>query len=263
METKCLFSEYRQVETFGPDQEYESEEEVVYVTLDLGTIEPTLVPSSSTYCLIGLDTPTPFLQLSGTIFKGQHQRLLGTELLFADSKEEHHDRNRKPLEHVGITEQRIRFKEVELREKVTGSSDVADTAQTTTKGKSKRHRAPESVEEVTGSSSFHTVTRTRGGRGGKASKTKDKGKGKERPDRPPQESDDDDNILTVREADGIAAAQDAMDAATDSVAHVRGSGDGQMAGAQEHITRSMLDDDGDGEQIVPMDVDDQAGQETS
>lgn len=34
----------------------------------------------------GLDTPTPFLQLSGSIFKGEHDRLLGTELLFTESK---------------------------------------------------------------------------------------------------------------------------------------------------------------------------------
>lgn len=34
----------------------------------------------------GLDTPSPYLQLSGSIFKGQHQDLLGTELLFTDSK---------------------------------------------------------------------------------------------------------------------------------------------------------------------------------
>lgn len=47
-----LFQGYKQVESFGPDDEYEEDEEVVYVTLDLGQIEPTLVPSSSTYRLI-------------------------------------------------------------------------------------------------------------------------------------------------------------------------------------------------------------------
>lgn len=34
----------------------------------------------------GLDTSTPFLQLSGTIFKGQHDELLGTEILFTEGK---------------------------------------------------------------------------------------------------------------------------------------------------------------------------------
>ncbi|EIN07349.1 hypothetical protein PUNSTDRAFT_70589 [Punctularia strigosozonata HHB-11173 SS5] len=84
---KTLIPGYRHVESFGPDEEYESgEEEVEYVTLDLGTVEPTLVPSSSTYRLIGLDTPTPFLQLSGTVFKGEHRELLGTELIFKDGE---------------------------------------------------------------------------------------------------------------------------------------------------------------------------------
>lgn len=43
---------YRQVESFGPDEEYEDEEEVFYVTLDMGNVEPTLVPSSTSYKLI-------------------------------------------------------------------------------------------------------------------------------------------------------------------------------------------------------------------
>ena len=43
---------YKQVEAFGPDEEYESEEEVEYVTLDLGAVEPALVPSSSSFRLI-------------------------------------------------------------------------------------------------------------------------------------------------------------------------------------------------------------------
>jgi hypothetical protein len=51
--TATLFPGYRQVESFGPDEEYEEEEEVSYVTLDLGaSVEPTLVASSSTYRLI-------------------------------------------------------------------------------------------------------------------------------------------------------------------------------------------------------------------
>ena len=47
-----LCSGYKQVESFGPDEEYEGEEEVCYVTLDMGNVEPTLVPSSSSYRLI-------------------------------------------------------------------------------------------------------------------------------------------------------------------------------------------------------------------
>ena len=40
------------MDIFGPDEEYESEEEVEYVTLDLGTVEPALVPSSSSFRII-------------------------------------------------------------------------------------------------------------------------------------------------------------------------------------------------------------------
>ena len=43
---------YKHVEAFEPEGEYEDEEEVSYVVLDLGNVEPTLVPTSSTYRLI-------------------------------------------------------------------------------------------------------------------------------------------------------------------------------------------------------------------
>ena len=103
MSTKqSLFPRHNRVDDFGPDEDYEDGEEASYVTLDLGGTEPTLVPNSSSYRLIvgrafsarytdmnilkGLDTPTPYLQLSGTILKGTHDNLLGTELLFANSE---------------------------------------------------------------------------------------------------------------------------------------------------------------------------------
>ncbi|KAF8451910.1 hypothetical protein L210DRAFT_3514180 [Boletus edulis BED1] len=117
MPATTLVPGYKQVDSFGPDEEYvDEEEEVSYVTLDLGVVEPTLLPSTSTYRLIGLDTPTPFLQLSGSIFKGRHDMLLGTELLFTEEKNDTHP-NKRCLAHVGSTEQRIRFKEVQLKEK--------------------------------------------------------------------------------------------------------------------------------------------------
>lgn len=58
MARSSLFPGFSQVEAFGADDEYETlengevDEEVVYVTLDLGQVEPTLVPSSSSYRLI-------------------------------------------------------------------------------------------------------------------------------------------------------------------------------------------------------------------
>jgi general transcription factor 3C polypeptide 6 len=74
----------------------------------------------------GLDTPTPFLQLSGTILKGRHQQLLGTEFLFLEGKGSSALTlnpqqlirvqtmliRRKTL--VGTTEQRIKFVPVEV-----------------------------------------------------------------------------------------------------------------------------------------------------
>jgi hypothetical protein len=53
MPATTLVPGYKQVDFFGPDEDYlEEEEEVSYVTLDLGVVEPTLLPSTSTYRLI-------------------------------------------------------------------------------------------------------------------------------------------------------------------------------------------------------------------
>ncbi|KAG6905034.1 hypothetical protein DXG01_005513 [Tephrocybe rancida] len=112
---------YKQVPSFGDASEYASDEEedVLYVTLDLGSIEPSLVPSSSTYRyrLIGLDTPAPFLQLSGTILKGRHETLLGSEILFTDPPDK---RSLTPLT-PPTTSTRICFSEVRLLPKGTAA----------------------------------------------------------------------------------------------------------------------------------------------
>jgi hypothetical protein len=63
---KRLAPGFRQVDSFDSDEYYERDEqgeiieEISYVTLDLGAVEPTLVPSSSTYRLIvrGHDVPS-------------------------------------------------------------------------------------------------------------------------------------------------------------------------------------------------------------
>ncbi|KAK0203031.1 hypothetical protein DFS33DRAFT_949891 [Desarmillaria ectypa] len=111
---------YKQVNAFGPDDDYEDEEEVSYVTLDLGSVEPSLLPSSASYRLIGLDTSTPFLQLSGTVLKGRHEYLLGTELLFADGKDASADRSKRTVAYLASTKQRVCFKEVRLQPKGEG-----------------------------------------------------------------------------------------------------------------------------------------------
>ncbi|KAF9516026.1 hypothetical protein BS47DRAFT_1257445, partial [Hydnum rufescens UP504] len=61
-------------------------QQVTYVTLDLGATDPTMLPNASTYRLVGLETPTPFLQVGNTVYKGSHETLLGSELLFKDGK---------------------------------------------------------------------------------------------------------------------------------------------------------------------------------
>ncbi|KAH9895759.1 hypothetical protein C8Q73DRAFT_644583 [Cubamyces lactineus] len=167
-----MFPGYKHVEAFGPDEEYETDEEIEYVTLDLGTIEPTLVPSSSTYRLIGLDTPTPYLQLSGTKLKGQHQSLLGTELLFTeasgmccgscDEQQNHHQsQGKKPLVHVATTERRIRFKEVELKPK--GEGAAPDAAASSTSKSSTAKKVKTQMNHVMGTQAGSS----RRGRGGK------------------------------------------------------------------------------------------------
>ncbi|KAL0566440.1 hypothetical protein V5O48_015573 [Marasmius crinis-equi] len=104
-----------QVQDFGPEDDYE-DEEVTYVTVELENVEPTLIASSENMRLIGLDTPTPFMQLSGTILKGHHDTLIGSELLFMENKEDS-NRSKRHLTYVGSTSQRLRFKEVQLRSK--------------------------------------------------------------------------------------------------------------------------------------------------
>ncbi|KZP24223.1 hypothetical protein FIBSPDRAFT_735970 [Athelia psychrophila] len=184
-----LIPGYKQVDSFGPDEEYEGEEEVCYVTLDLGAaVEPTLVPSSSTYRLIGLDTPTPFIQLSGTIFKGQHDVLLGTELIFTEAK--------GAIEHVANTEQRVRFKEVQLSAKSKDGPDDLSQIKSGAKGKGKKKA---SVDMITGKSAPQAR------RKGRQKGTKNKGKEKEidlLPEPEDERIDDYNEVMQLDDQDG-------------------------------------------------------------
>ena len=72
MPATTLVPGYRQVDSFGPDEDYfDEEEEVSYVTLDLGVVEPTLLPSTSTYRLIV--SVCPFIH--GTDDNEGHERV--------------------------------------------------------------------------------------------------------------------------------------------------------------------------------------------
>ncbi|KAF9458088.1 hypothetical protein BDZ94DRAFT_1271591 [Collybia nuda] len=174
---------FKQVDTFEPDGHY-VDEEITYVTLDLGNIEPTLVPSSTTYRLIGLDTLTPFLQLSGTILKGQHDILLGTELLFADGKDPH-DKSRRSVNHIASTEQRIRFNEVRLQPKSNGRQRE--------EGLSAGKGDTQMVDRVTGKIAPRTrAHRTRGD--GSKSISKGKGGGRAKTLTPDDNGDESSNV---------------------------------------------------------------------
>ncbi|KAJ3719649.1 hypothetical protein DFJ43DRAFT_735005 [Lentinula guzmanii] len=183
---------YKQVEEFGPDEEYEDEVEEFYVTLDLGAVEPTLIPSSSTYRLIGLDTPTPFMQLSGTVLQGRHESLLGTELLFTEAKDTEHP-SRRRLSFTSIAEQRIRFKEVQLRPKVLPGDEQAQPIVIDMKTQEQQERLNNSnlitSSRMTGKDSGSAPRRRRKSKKNQVeesastrerdSKNKDKGKAKE------------------------------------------------------------------------------------
>ncbi len=52
-----LYPGYHQVNAFGPDDDYEEEEEIFYVTFELGNVEPVLIPSCDSYYLV----VSPFL----------------------------------------------------------------------------------------------------------------------------------------------------------------------------------------------------------
>lgn len=106
---------YEEVDAFDDDlnDEY-SDEEVFYVTLDMGQLGSSLLNQTNFYRLIGLETEEPFLQVGGTTFKGEHERLLGTEVLLQEPPSTSANTPSRPLVPVAMTSQRIRFKEVRL-----------------------------------------------------------------------------------------------------------------------------------------------------
>ncbi|KAL5501086.1 hypothetical protein ACEPAH_9473 [Sanghuangporus vaninii] len=134
-EAQHLFSGYKYVEQFGPEEDYDDDEvEECYVTLDLGSVDQTLVPSSSSYRLVGLDTPSPFLQLSRTVMRGHFRTLIGTELIFKDVLEEidpdpssatteaSTNSKQNNIQYFTKTDRRIQFRQVELKPKISDSA---------------------------------------------------------------------------------------------------------------------------------------------
>jgi hypothetical protein len=151
--------------------------------------------------------------LSGTILKGQHDSLLGTELLFTDGKgtihvlskhqtilinliiiQDSHDWNKRSVDHVANTEQRIGFKEVRLQPKkvpaLQQDASIAPPKKAKEKGKAKEVTATETggaaqeddiqmLDRMTGKSGpLPRASRTRGE--GSKSKKATKGKGRKK-----------------------------------------------------------------------------------
>ncbi|SJL06792.1 uncharacterized protein ARMOST_10134 [Armillaria ostoyae] len=86
---------YLQVNAFGPDDDYEEEEEIFYVTLELGNVEPALIPSSS---------------WDGAQRSAQDVVGYGTAVLWCNTPEH-------AVSYMESTRQRICFREVRLEEK--------------------------------------------------------------------------------------------------------------------------------------------------
>lgn len=86
----------------------------MYITLDLGQLDPSLIPNATSYKLVGLESPTPFLQVGGSTFKGDYETLIGTEIILQDSPQAGTPASSRILQPVGMTSNRIRFKEVQL-----------------------------------------------------------------------------------------------------------------------------------------------------
>jgi hypothetical protein len=152
---KRLVPGFRQVDTFDSDECYERDEqgrvieEISYVTLDLGAVEPTLVPSSSTYRLIvrgrllihpsrltpcrawirqarSSSSLAQFFRVhtshssalsSSSPRKKVLSHLIHVSVSLIPTISDLHDQARRKVSHLANTSQRIRFKQVEVQPK--------------------------------------------------------------------------------------------------------------------------------------------------
>ena len=67
----------------GDDDE---DHEDVFILLELPDTPASFLSSNTSYSLIGLDTPTPVLKLGSAVFRGTHEDVLGTHLVFSDAE---------------------------------------------------------------------------------------------------------------------------------------------------------------------------------
>ncbi|KAG9085515.1 hypothetical protein FRC06_003568 [Ceratobasidium sp. 370] len=92
----------------------DEEDETVYLALELGQVDPSLIPHCTSMRLVGLETATPFLQLGGSVFRGSHVSTLGTELVFHDASPDRATRSIRPYAQV---EHKVLFNPVILTPK--------------------------------------------------------------------------------------------------------------------------------------------------
>ncbi|KAG0143444.1 hypothetical protein CROQUDRAFT_26630, partial [Cronartium quercuum f. sp. fusiforme G11] len=121
-------SQWKQVEEFPEDAQDEWEEEVEYLTLDMGlsSLDRKSLSPEANFQLLGLNTPNPFLKIAGQFFMGTHEHLIGTELIMQEGQKTGSKPCYEPL--VSLTA-RVRFRPVTLEP--LGAVDESAKAATT------------------------------------------------------------------------------------------------------------------------------------
>ncbi|WWC88659.1 uncharacterized protein L201_003572 [Kwoniella dendrophila CBS 6074] len=101
------------------EDEYEEEEEEIYVTMDLGTtLDAKALQNESQYQLVGLDTPLPFLKVGNQVFQGQSTPLIGDEVILGliRNSDNPHEPTHPPLY---STNHRLTFRAITLEPRPT------------------------------------------------------------------------------------------------------------------------------------------------
>ncbi|KAG2178271.1 hypothetical protein INT43_003524 [Umbelopsis isabellina] len=103
--------------------------ETQYIILDVGdTVSDDIIESaqaSGGCSLVGLDTPTPFLQLGTDVYQGQHDETIGTRGVAIEEDDDY------KLQYVASTTKTIQFRKVELTKKDPTARDTATKPEAT------------------------------------------------------------------------------------------------------------------------------------
>ncbi|KAK4053524.1 hypothetical protein OIV83_001692 [Microbotryomycetes sp. JL201] len=152
--TPLVDSTWKQSDTLPVDRDDDEweEDEVCYLTLDFGKL-PTGAVTNGELQLLGLNSDTPFARVGGSIFRGQHEQLIGSEIFL--------DRNRKSQQRTdkgGVliyfstandgtvsplprtTSARVRFEPVKLVSKADIAHGISNVERNTVNQTSKKSR---------------------------------------------------------------------------------------------------------------------------